>query len=142
MSQLSLFPMHGFPSNLGCCFPWAIRSDVFELLLLFCEYVSYSLTLDPKGAKTSKHCYSYKSGPSVFKLSLKFLLNGPHKITFRIFENLTNEILAIFLLTLYPVGAKISKRYSCYKSQPKVFQTSPNFCSMVLTKLRFGLLRF
>ncbi len=29
VSQLSLNLMHGFLSNFGCWFPWAIRSDVF-----------------------------------------------------------------------------------------------------------------
>ena len=29
VSQLSLNLMHGFLSNFGCCFPWAIRSDFF-----------------------------------------------------------------------------------------------------------------
>ncbi len=33
VSQLSLNLMHGFLSNFTCSFPWAIRSDLFFLIL-------------------------------------------------------------------------------------------------------------
>ena len=60
------------------------------------------------GAKISKR-YFYKSQLKVFKLLLNFLPNGPHKITFAIFEILKIEILMIFFsfsLTYHPMGAK------------------------------------
>ena len=40
-----------------------------------------SLTWDAMGAEMSKRYSSYKSQPKDFKLLLKFLLNGHHKIT-------------------------------------------------------------
>ncbi len=60
----------------------------------------------------SNHYFSYKSNPKAFKRFLNFLPNGPHKSTFVIFE-----ILTIFW---DPMGAKMAKRYSPYKSQAKV----------------------
>ncbi len=54
-----------------------------------------------------------------FQTFLNFLLNGPHKTTFGIFEILKIEILTIFFsfsLTWDPMGVKISKSYSSYKS--------------------------
>ena len=67
-------PNAWIPSNLGCCFPCAIRSGV---------------------------CWTF---------------------TF---------ILRIFFVTLDPMGAKISKRYSCYKSQPK-------FCKILFIFLQWS----
>ncbi len=48
------------------------------------------------GAKFSKRYSAYKSQPKAFKLFLNFLPNGPHKITFGIFEILEIEILMNF----------------------------------------------
>ncbi len=78
----------------------------------------------------SKLYYSYKSQLKVFKLFLNLLPNGPHKTTFGIFEIFKIEILTnlcSFSLTWDPMGAKISKRYSSYKSQPKVLKLVLNF---------------
>ena len=75
------------------------------------------------GAKISK-CYSYRSQPEVFKLFLIFFPNGPDKTAIGIFEILKIEILIYFFsfsLTWNPMGVNISKRYSSYKSQSKVF---------------------
>ncbi len=47
-----------------------------------------------------------------------------------------------FSLTWDPMGAKISKRYSSYKSQPNVFKLVLLFPPMVLTKLRWGFWNF
>ncbi len=63
---------------------------------IFYEYFSFLLTWDPMGVKISKRYSSYKSHPKAFKLFLNFLLNGPHKTTFGIFEILTIEILTNF----------------------------------------------
>ncbi len=71
--------------KFGCCFPWAIRSDVFWNLNFkknVYEYFSFSLTWDLMGAKISKRYSSYKSQSDVFKLFLNFRPNGPHKTTF------------------------------------------------------------
>ncbi len=65
------------------------------------------------GGKVPKP-YSYKSQPKAVKLFLNYLPNGPHKMTFGIFEILKIEILTIFFsfsLTWDPMGAKISKCY-------------------------------
>ncbi len=85
------------------------------------------------GAKISKRYSSYKSQPKVFKLFLNFLPNGPHKTMLGIFEivkiEISNEFYS-FSLTWDPMGmmgAKISKRYSSYKSQPNVLKLVLNF---------------
>ncbi len=86
------------------------------------EYFSFSLTWDLVGAKISKR-YSYKSQWNVSKLVLNFLLKGPHKNTFGVFEILKIEHLTIFFcvfVNIGPRGSEISKRYSSYKSQPNV----------------------
>ena len=90
------------------------------------------LTWDPMGgaAKISKR-YSCKSQPKGFKLFL-FFPNGPnaHKTTFGIFEILNIEILTFFFsfsLTWDPMRANISKRYSSYQLQSKVFKVLLNF---------------
>ncbi len=62
---------------------------VKKKFLIFYEYFSISLTSDPIGAKISKRYSSYKSQPKAFKHFLNFLPNGPHKITFGIFEILS-----------------------------------------------------
>ncbi len=49
------------------------------------------------GAKISKRYSSYKSEPKVFKIFLNFLLDGPHKSMFGIFEILKIEILTNFI---------------------------------------------
>ena len=87
------------------------------------------------GAKISKRYPSYKSQPKVFKLFLNFLPNGSHKTTFGV---LKIEILMNLLsLTWDSMGAKISKCYSSYKLQAKVFKLLLIFFSMVLTKLHW-----
>ncbi len=48
----------------------------------------------------------------------------------------------LFSLTSDPMGARISKRYSSYTSQSRVFKLFLNFFPMVLTKLRMGFLKF
>ncbi len=90
--------MHGFLSNFGCCFPWAIRGDIFFQLFFgfffyyfFYEYLSFSLAWDP-----SKRYSSYQSQSKVFKRFLNFLPNGPHKTTFGIFEIFSFRSLTIF----------------------------------------------
>ena len=92
VAQLSLNLMHGFLSNFGCWFCWAICSGVFAIFenffffWIFYESFSFSLTWDPMEAKISKRYSSYNSQPNAFKLFLNFLPYGPHKTTFRIFE--------------------------------------------------------
>ncbi len=105
--RLSLNFMHGFLSNFSCGFPWAICPDVFfffifkkkkiEFFTIFFTNFSFSLTCDPMEAKISKRYSFYKSQPTVFKLLLNFLPNGPHKTMFGIFEILKIEILTNFI---------------------------------------------
>ena len=61
------------------------------------------------GGKISKCYFSYKSQPKAFKLFLNFLINGPHKSMFGIFEILSLRFLTIFFFSkianspLYPI---------------------------------------
>ena len=64
-----------------------LHLGIFEILKIV---FSFSLTWDPIGVKISKNYSSYKSQLRVFKLLLKFLTNGPHKITFGDFWNFKN----------------------------------------------------
>ncbi len=91
--RLSLKLLHGFLSNFGCGFPWAICPDVFWF---FYAYFSFSLTWDPMGAKISKRYSSYKLQPKVFKLFLNFLPNHPHKTILGIFGNFKLPIFKDF----------------------------------------------
>ncbi len=91
--------------------------------------------------------YSYKSQPKVFKLFQKFLHNDPHKTTFGIVEILKIKILTIFFVfvNMGPYGSEISKGYSSYKSEPKVFKLVLNFppnCSHKTTVEIFEILSF
>ena len=70
----------------------------------FNELYSFSLTWDPMGVKISTRYSSYKSQLKVFKLLLNFLPNGPHKITFEIFEILKIEMLMIFFFVFHNMG--------------------------------------
>ncbi len=105
--RLFLNLLHAFLSNSRCCLPFTIRQDPpytsenFQKLLLlqilakrFSSF-PWMLTWGPVRVEISK-CYSYKSQPKVFKLLLNFLLNGPPKISFEIFEVLKIEILTFF----------------------------------------------
>ena len=53
VSQLSLKLMNGFLSDFGCCFPWAIPSDVFWIKKnwIFYEYFLFALIWDPMRTK-------------------------------------------------------------------------------------------
>ena len=114
-----------FLSNFSSCFPQAICLDIFLIFFYVLRIFSFSLTWDPMGAKISKR-YSYKSQQKVF--------NYPYKTTFRIFEILKIEnfngfflFVCLFVVVFFvfvimgPNGREISKRWSSYKSQPKVF---------------------
>ncbi len=99
VSQLSLNLMHGIRRILVIASPEPYAGTFFEVskkYLFFYEYLSFSLTWGPMGAKISKRYSSYKSQPKVLKLLLNFLPNGPHKSTVGIFEILKIEILVIF----------------------------------------------
>ena len=69
----------------------------------FNEFYSFSLTWDPMGAKISKRYSSYKPQPNVLKLALNFPPNGPHIITFGIFE-----ILSVWFLTNFVENSKFT----------------------------------
>ena len=64
------------------CFNYKLNVQVFTIFRFF------SLTWDPIGTNIAKRysLLSYKSQPKIFK-RLDFLLNGPHKCNFGIFEN-------------------------------------------------------
>ncbi len=51
------------------------------MFLIFHDFYSFSLTLDPMGAKTSKRYSSLKSLLNPFNLFQNFLLSGSHKST-------------------------------------------------------------
>ena len=114
---------------------------------IFYEYLSFSLTWDPMGAKVSKR-FPYKFQPKVFKLLLNFLPNGPNKSTFGAFEILKIEILTIFFVfinTWDAIGAKNSKRYSSCKLQPKCLKLVlifPTIGPRKTTFVIFKILRF
>ncbi len=61
-----------------------------------------------------------------FQFFLNSLPIGPHKTMFGIYEMLKIKILTILFFSIsstwHPVGMKILKRYSSYKSQAKVFK--------------------
>ena len=91
--------------DVACLVPYArtlpIRAKKIQKLLLLQIIATrfsnfpWMLTWEPVGVEISK-CYSYKSQPKIFKLLPNFLLNGPPKITFEIFEVLKIEILTFF----------------------------------------------
>ena len=83
--------------------------------------------------------YSYELQTKVFKLFLNFLPNGPHKTMFGIFENWNFNEFYQFSLKWDPMGENISKRYSSYKSQPKVFKLLLNFPPNGPHKAMFGI---
>ena len=84
------------------------------------------------------------------RISFKFWLllrKLVHTLTlfFLIFEK--NVFLSFFTnifrsLTWDPMGAKITKRYSSYKSPPKVSKLYLSFLLIVLTRLLLGFLKF
>ncbi len=151
MTQLSPNLTHGFLSNFARGFPWAIRLDVFLIFEKrssdFYEYFSFSLTCDPMGAKISKHYSSYKSQPKAFKLFLIFFPNGPHKITFGIFE-----ILSFWFLTIFFENSKFTivaygeiKTWIIWKTSYRRAKPSEIWDSWVVNQhIRgtFGLLAF
>ncbi len=74
-----------------------------------------------------------------FQIFLVVASPGIYPDIFLIFENIFYEYFS-FSLTWDPMGVKISKRCSSYKSQPKVLNFSWSFLSIVLTKLHLGFL--
>ncbi len=78
-------------------------------------------------------CVAIISGPNA-RISFKFSCCFPWVICSDVFW-----IVESFSLTWDLMRAKISKRYSSYKSQPNVFWI---FVLMFLTKLRLGFLKF
>ncbi len=93
-----------------------------EILTNFC---SFSLTWNPKGVKISERYFSYKSQPKAFKLLLNFYPNGPHKITFGIFE-----ILIFFVsLNMGTSGSQNFKTLLLPQISFESFQTFSEFSS-------------
>ncbi len=65
-------------------------------------------------------------------------------VFFFIFEKKNFDFLGFFFsfsLTWDPMGAKISKRYSSYKSQPKVFKLFLNILPNGPHKTKFGIFK-
>ena len=86
--RLSVNLLHGFLSNFSSCFPWVIRQDVFFNLkknngIFFIVFVN----LVPYASENFKTLLLLQIATEILKLFLNFLLNGPHKTTFGIFEN-------------------------------------------------------
>ena len=83
----------------------------FEVLI-FQDFVSFSLTWDPRGAKTSKRHYSLKSLLNLFNLFLNFLLSCPHKSVFFNFWNFKFPIFnEFFYFTIVPYGETKNLNY-------------------------------
>ncbi len=99
VSQLSLYLMCGFLSNLSCWFPWAICSNwTFEkknthITILYDVWFVFSLIWDSMQA-------------TFFKLLLNFLSNGPQKViclwNFWKFENWNFKELFFVLVNVGP----------------------------------------
>ncbi len=118
--KLSQNLLGGFLSNFSCWLPRAIRPDfvfnfwkkktcfpIFQDLFIN----SFSITWNPRRAKTSKRCSSLKSLLNFFKILAKFVPSGPYKSTvFEFFEfTIFHEDFSLSL-TWDPMGAKTSKR--------------------------------
>ncbi len=88
-------------------------------------------------AKISKRPSSFKSQPKVFKLLLKFLLNGSTKVLFLIFEILSFWFLENFcnssLIPMGPLHGTLWEQKLQNSTPPSncfwIFQTSPQFSS-------------
>ncbi len=123
--RLSLKLLHGFLSNCTCGFPWAIPPDI---------------NMGPYGSKHFKTLL-LQIAATCFQTSPEFSSQWSSRNCLCDFWNLKIEILTIFFsfsLTWAPLGAKISKRYSCYKSQPNFFKLVLNFPPNVPHKTMFG----
>ncbi len=98
--------------------------------------------MGPYGSTDFKALLLLQITAKSFQTSPEFLPNGHHKTTVGIFKILKIEILMnSFSLTWDPMGAKISKRYSSYKSQPKAFKLFLNFLLNGPHKTAFGIFK-
>ena len=125
VSQLSLNLMHQFLSNLGCCFPRTIWSDVFWIFDFFylLRILFIFVNMGPYGSenfKTPLPQIAAKSIQTFPQLSPQW--SSQHFVwDFWNFKNWTFNEFYSFPSTWDPMGVKISKRNS-YKSEPKVLK--------------------
>ena len=100
--QLSLNLRHEFLSNFGCCFSWAIRWDFFVWIFekkfffhLLQIFFFVFLNIGPYGAKIFKTLLlllqTAAESFQTFSEYSSIITNGPHTITFGIFEILKME---------------------------------------------------
>ncbi len=100
VSQLSLNLMHGFLSNFGCCFPWAIRSDAFWIFEYFFYYYFLRIFFvfvnkGPNGSENFKTLLLLQITAKSFTFS-EFSSQWSSQNYVWIFEILKIEILMIF----------------------------------------------
>ena len=122
--RLSPKLLHGFLSNFGCDFPWAICPDFFifwkkEMFLIFYDYFSFSLTWDTRGAKmllqnATPPTIAAESFQTFFEFSSQWS-SQTYVWDFCNFENWNFYEFYSFSLTWDPMGATISMCYSSYK---------------------------
>ncbi len=139
--------MHGFLSNFSCGFPWAICPDVYfifekktfsDFLRIFFVFVN----MGPYGSENFKMLLLLQIADKSFQTFPEFSSQWSsqnHVWDFWNFENWNFNKFYSFSLTWDPMGAKISKRYSSYKSQPKVFKLFLKFLPNGPHKSMFGI---
>ncbi len=135
VSQSSLNLMHRFLSNFDCCFPWAIRSDIFNfwnlnLYLFFANIFlfRYHGTLWEKkiqnGTPPTNCSRKCQISPAISsQWSSQRYCFGFCNFEFTILTNFLS-----FSLTWDPMGAKSSKRYVS-QITIEYFETCPEVSS-------------
>ena len=97
MSQLSLNLLQWFLSNFGCCFSWAIRSEVYWMFEKNCFTIFFVyVNMGPNGRDNFKTLLLLQIAAKSFETCSEFSRNGPHKTTSGIFEILSFQFLTIF----------------------------------------------
>ncbi len=122
--QLSLNLLHGFLSNFGSCFPWAICPDVFGIKKWFLDFlrmIFVFINMGPYGSKKFKTLLLPQITFEFFQTFLKFLLSCPHKSTGLNFWNFEFLIFHDFSsFSLQWDGVKFGSR-GCVFSVYRVF---------------------
>ncbi len=152
-SQLYLFLMCGFLSNLGCCFPWAIPPDVFGIFekkifsCLDCLGIFFVFgKMEPYASKNFKTLL-LQIAAETFQTSPEYSSQwSSQNTTFGIFKILKIEILMIFFFAFVNMGPNRSENFknatpSTDRSR-KLSNLSWIFLPVVLTKLRLGVWNF
>ncbi len=113
-----------------------------HLVLALLDYVSRAHEIAIRPSSITRTIISETNAQIAFKF---WLLVPLSHMPGHFFEFLKKKFFLIFYecfsfsLTWDPMGAKISKRYSSYKSQPKVFKLFLNFLPNGGHKTTFGI---